>query len=593
MSVGKDPTVTLAAPGAPAAGRRYFLVFDQGTSRVADLPEVGSLILGRAPEAGLRLREPAASRRHACLEASYAQVRLRDLDSHNGTLVNGARLQAGELRVLRAGDVITIGEASLVLCCPPEAQKVRPVRDEAALRERLEEELDRAHGYEDRPLGVLCIELGGLPDPAALLGALCGALRILDVLALTEGGQALVLLPEMEAEEATETCARLVSAAATVWPQARGGLATCPGDGDDAAALLSLARGAAAKAAPGRVLPAGDSAAVMTVGDAQVVVAEPSMVRIFELIGKIAATDLPVLVCGETGTGKEVVAKALHERSQRARGRLLSLNCAALPESLVEAELFGYERGAFSGAAASKAGLLESAQGGTVFLDEVGELPLQVQAKLLRVLDTLRLTRLGDLRERELDLRIVAATNRDLEAEVRAGRFRQDLLFRLSGATVHLPPLRDRRRELPILARMFLADACKRGGREAMSISPGAMALLLAYSWPGNLRELRHLMELLCATVPAATPAIIEPWHVAERLRGQTESGPTPTGGAPVRAGQGMRPINEEIQELERRRMAEALAATGGHHRRAAELIGMPQRTFATKFKKYGLKGGS
>src|SRR5262249_51215669 len=179
----------------------------------------------------------------------------------------------------------------------------------------------------------------------------------------------------------------------------------------------------------------------------------------------------------------------------RAARPLVVLNCAALPEALAESELFGHEKGAFTGAVAQKFGVFEQSDGGTVFLDEIGELSLAIQAKLLRAIETKRITRVGGHGEPPIALRIVAATHRNLAEEVEAGRFRQDLLFRIGGATVWLPPLRDRRREIPLLAQRFLADACRRAGRDAMAISPEAMQLLLDYAWPGNVRELRHVME--------------------------------------------------------------------------------------------------
>jgi DNA-binding NtrC family response regulator len=327
----------------------------------------------------------------------------------------------------------------------------------------------------------------------------------------------------------------------------------------------------------------------LELGDRAVVIADPAMVRLYELIRRLARSQLPVLITGETGTGKEIAAALVHHGSPRASGPLVRLSSATLPETLVESELFGYEKGAFTGATAAKPGLLEAASGGTVFLDEVGELPLAVQAKLLRALEARSITRLGDLRERAVDFRLVAATNRDLDEEVRAGRFRQDLYFRLSAATVVLPPLRDRPREVPLLARTFLAEACTRAGRSAVELSPASLQALSGYAWPGNVRELRHAMEYAVATAPAVM--VIEPWHLPARVTGAASGGvaaaPAPASeqGGPPR----FRPVGEELRELEKRRMAEALAAADGVRVRAAELIGMPLRTFVQKLKQYGL----
>jgi two-component system response regulator AtoC len=279
------------------------------------------------------------------------------------------------------------------------------------------------------------------------------------------------------------------------------------------------------------------------------------------------------------------------------------LNCAALQETLVESELFGYEKGAFTGAAASKPGLLEIASGGTVFLDEVGDLSAAAQAKVLRALEVGRLTRLGDVRERDIDIRLVCATNRDLEAEVDAGRFRRDLYFRLSAGTVVLPPLRDRPREVPLLARRFLGAACAKLHRSEMIIAPAAMVALAAYDWPGNVRELKNAMEFVAAVLVEDQ---VEVWHLPGKLLGESErndagpwAGEAPrarpaNGGAEsFRADAdrlGFRPVADELRELEKRRMREALDASVGVQRRAAELIGMPLRTFTMKFKQYGFR---
>jgi DNA-binding NtrC family response regulator len=263
---------------------------------------------------------------------------------------------------------------------------------------------------------------------------------------------------------------------------------------------------------------------------------------------------------------------------------------------LIESELFGHEKGAFTGAVGTKIGLLERAAGGTVFLDEVGELSVGAQAKLLRVLEHRLVTRLGDVRERAIDIRIVAATNRNLEAEVSAGRFRRDLYFRLSGAMIWLPPLRDRKREVAILAQRFLEEACARMNCEVKALSDDALRLLSTHNWPGNIRELYNVMEYAAAAVEAP---ILEARDLEPRLGRQLYAAPlvepepssdvvvdaNAQNPAPAR----FRPIDDEVRELECARMQAALRAAGGHQRRAAELIAMPLRTFQTKAKLYAV----
>jgi DNA-binding NtrC family response regulator len=327
-----------------------------------------------------------------------------------------------------------------------------------------------------------------------------------------------------------------------------------------------------------RASPASSASVARTLqlGEQTVVIADPAMDRLYHLVERLAASDLPVLVLGETGTGKELVATAVHHGSPRRAGPLVSLNCAALSESVVESELFGHARGAFTGAHGERAGVFEAAEGGTLFLDEIGELSPPVQAKLLRVLESRRYYRLGEARERTADVRLVTATHRDLSADIAAGRFRQDLYFRLDGGSVWVPPLRDRPGELAPLARAFLDHAGRKLRRAPMELSPATLVRLGRHTWPGNVRELRHLMEYLAATV---TGAVVEPVHVHERLAASAPAPSAPT--APT--------VADEKRRLEVQRMTDALRATGGNKTRAAALIGMPVKTFFTKLRKYGV----
>ncbi|HVQ26774.1 MAG TPA: sigma-54 factor interaction domain-containing protein, partial [Planctomycetota bacterium] len=344
-----------------------------------------------------------------------------------------------------------------------------PTLDGAALRRRLTEELDRVLGYE-RAVSVVAIDAGASSaPPAELVRAASGALRLIDGMGQV-GPSLMAVLPELGEEEAEATAEHLLELLAPLAPQLRAGIATAPRDGLKAEALLAAARAAALAASPGGYRVSGPNLYRLSLGERSMLIADSAMVQLFELLRRLAASPLPVLIHGETGVGKENAAWAVHHWSPRAAQPFVALNCAALPESLVESELFGYERGAFSGADKPRAGLFERASGGTVFLDEVAELSLPIQAKLLRALDQKRIVRLGDSREREVDLRVVAATHRVLSEEVKAGRFREDLFFRLSAAVVQLPPLRDRPRELPLLAGAFLAEACARAGRPPLRL---------------------------------------------------------------------------------------------------------------------------
>ena len=232
-------------------------------------------------------------------------------------------------------------------------------------------------------------------------------------------------------------------------------------------------------------------------GRLEMVGSGPAMQRLFELVRRAAPSEGRVLVTGENGTGKELVARAIHESSRRKAGPFVKLNCAAVPAELIESELFGHERGAFTGAVAARRGKFELADGGTLFLDEVGDMPAAMQAKVLRVLQEGEFERVGGTHTLRVDVRVVAATNKDLAAEVQAGRFREDLYYRLNVVPIHAPPLRERREDIPELATRFLAEACERNGRRPMRLERDALAALQTHDFPGNVRELRNLVERL------------------------------------------------------------------------------------------------
>ena len=314
------------------------------------------------------------------------------------------------------------------------------------------------------------------------------------------------------------------------------------------------------------------------VGAPGVIVRAPAMRALYAEAARVARASINVLLLGETGVGKEILARAIHAHSPRANGPFLGLNCAALSESLLESELFGSEKGAFTGAVA-RAGLFEAASGGTVFLDEVGELPLPTQAKLLRVLEERVVTRLGSTRARPIDVRFVAATNRDVEADSRQGRLRPDLYFRLNGVALVIPPLRDRPQEIEALAASFLSAACRDLERALPpAISPAALDLLRAHAWPGNVRELRNAIERAAVM---CTETTILPEHLPPSLRAATRGGETRQGLPPR--------LRVEMKTLERDRILEALERCGGNQSEAARQLGMPRRTLVSRLADLGL----
>ena len=306
------------------------------------------------------------------------------------------------------------------------------------------------------------------------------------------------------------------------------------------------------------------------------VVASPAMEAVIREADSVASTDATVLIEGESGTGKEKVAEFIHARSRRSAGPLVAVNCAAITHSLFESELFGHVKGAFTGADTARAGRFQIAGGGTLLLDEVGELPLDIQPKLLRVLEDGTYQQVGESVTRHADARIVACTNRDLEAAVASGTFREDLFWRLNVFALRIPPLRDRTEEIEPLCRVFLARARK----ERLRLSPSALELLKTYPWPGNVRELANVTTR--AAILATGPVIL-PDHLPATIRQGARAAPQGAAGA---AGGGQ-PAVTSVEEAERRAIREALRATGGNRTETARLLGMSRRTLFYRLKKY------
>ncbi|MDE2039771.1 MAG: sigma-54-dependent Fis family transcriptional regulator [Elusimicrobia bacterium] len=299
-----------------------------------------------------------------------------------------------------------------------------------------------------------------------------------------------------------------------------------------------------------------------------IVYGSPQMHRVLELVKKVAVTEATVLVCGESGTGKELVARAIHENSPRRSGSFVAINCGALPEGLLESELFGHVKGSFTGADRNKRGLFEEASGGTLFLDEISETSLALQVKLLRALQEGEVRRVGDNHPIKVSGRLVAATNKDLAQRVKEGKFREDLYYRLKVFPIEIPPLRQRREDILPLAEHFLRKAKKKTGGSAVRLAPEAASALAAYSWPGNVRELEHAIER--ALIMASGPAVSLPDLPAE-LQG-------PSGVAA-----------ETLEELERKHILAVFEACGGNATEAARRLGVGRNTLWRKLKSYGV----
>ncbi|WP_027721047.1 sigma-54 interaction domain-containing protein [Maridesulfovibrio zosterae] len=325
----------------------------------------------------------------------------------------------------------------------------------------------------------------------------------------------------------------------------------------------------------------------------------PALKEVFAILAKVAPTDSTVLVTGESGTGKELLVRALHHNSKRKEKPFVPVNCGAIPKELLESELFGHEKGAFTHAVRSRPGRFELADGGTIFLDEIGEMDLSLQVKILRVLQEKEIERVGGTSIKKVDVRIVAATNRDLEEEVAAGRFREDLFYRLNVIPMHLPPLRDRGGDVLMLAKHFLNRFSEDKDIEALRIDAVAADMMVSYSWPGNVRELENFMERMCILcdadeiVPEDLPDKIwkdvgkEPKKkVAELMQPVGFSWPT----LDDMAEQGAAGLKDFLEKIEDRILIEALEKSGGVRNKAAELLGVKRTTLIEKIKKRKLE---
>jgi len=341
------------------------------------------------------------------------------------------------------------------------------------------------------------------------------------------------------------------------------------------------------------------------------------MEELFARLRVVAPAKTTVLIVGESGTGKELVANALHHNSPRRGRAFVALNCGAIPREIIESELFGHERGAFTGALVKRVGRIEQAHGGTLFLDEVSEMPPDLQVKFLRVLEEKRVTPVGGNESREVDFRLVAATNRDLRAEIEAGRFRQDLYYRLSVVTVEIPLLRERKDDIPLLVERFRDLFAREHGKPVIGVTPAALAALVGYAWPGNVRELKNVLESAvlfaagtridvsdlpaavrgrAAAAPAGAPAAAKPrsgeWPAVRPAPvASAEAAPEALAASSVAAPEEPASVatfvGKTMAEIEREAILTALQVTGGNRRRAAEALGIGLRTLQRKLKEY------
>ena len=592
-TVADGTIATTSFETAPDDRALLIVYYEQGPggrSRLVSLPADAEVIFGRSRSSMVHVDSERVSRAHARLWRCGNDIQVEDLGSRNGTRVNGTRIDGPTH--LRSGDEIAVGPVTAVLSVTTRMVRRSHVGTTAHLEERLAAEADRGRRYR-RSFTLLMLRLEGAEAAVdQALDRLVAALRPMDTIAEYSTDEYAILLPEVDAGTGADMARQLISDARAQALDAmpctmRAGLAVFPTHGSQAGAILARARAALGQAC----MDGGDEVAIAPAqepapGSSALITADPQMQRVYALVRKVADTGMTVLVVGETGAGKEVVAEQVHRASTRRDRPFVRLNCASIPETLLESELFGHERGAFTGADRQRAGYFEAADGGTLFLDEIGELSPGLQAKLLRVLEQRRFTRVGGTQEIEVDTRVVCATNRDLEEEVRQGGFREDLFFRISAFTVVVPPLRDRRAEILPLAEHFAAEAARQQGGAAPTLSAEARAALERYTWPGNVRELRNAMERACVLHDRG---VIELDHLPDRVREAGEASALESGsGAPgTDAGSDVR---ARLAAMERAAIIAAMDACGGNQTHAARKLGMSRRALIYKLEKYGLK---
>jgi DNA-binding NtrC family response regulator len=558
---------------APSDAGLHLTVMGPNLFETYPLSVPGQLDIGREDGADVRIVDGLASRLHARLsvQASGAIV-VEDLDSRNGTFVRGQRIAAGKPVELQPGEAITIGFTHLMVQRQRPRLPTRRLRSHAAFEERLDDACAQAAGGNGAGPAVIRVRIQNEEPAGRGADVIQGALRSGDLLAQYADGDYEILLLDTDGERVQAIAAGLERRLKTAGLAARTVVAAYPAHGRTAEALIGHAS---------TLMLATEAES-----EAEPVLRSASMRELYRLAARAASGHgvsglITVLVLGETGSGKEVLASWIHRRSPRADGPFLCINCAALTETLLESELFGHDKGAFTGAGAAKPGLLESADGGTVFLDEVGEMNAALQTKLLRTIESRQIMRVGGRTARPIDVRFIAATNRDLEAEVANKTFRQDLYFRLNGISLTVPPLRERPEDVAPLARRFLTQASRAAQRRPPRLSAEAIDLLQGYSWPGNIRELRNVIErALVVCEGSQIGAAHLPIEKLRLRRVPQAQATTESVSAQLHAG----------DDAERRRIAEAMTAFGGNQTRVAATLGMARGTLIARLERYGIR---
>ncbi len=587
-----------AAGSAQQENRLILLVYHRDGVVAVPLPDGGRVVVGRFAPADVAVRDRTLSRQHAAFERKGDDIWVEDLGSTNGTWLNGEAISRSKIE---PGTEILLGSvtASVHNAGAADATSLG-LEGHDQFVAGLAAELSRAREF-GRSLALVVAR--GDKRREAKIGQwfprVRGLLRPFDRMALYGDDCIEVMLPEAGGRHAAE----LASSYAKQGAPLLCGVSVFPDHANSADELLEQALGALHRAssdAPvqlARVDVDHGSQSGVDVGMAMPLMHGASTSGLLALVARLAGTSIPVLILGETGVGKEMYARAIHYGGKRKDHPIICMNCGSIPAQLVESTLFGHVRGAFTGADKDAKGVFEAASGGTVLLDEIGELPAAAQAALLRVLETRKVVRVGSTREVEVDVRVLAATHRDLEAMSTEGKFRQDLYYRLNTMMLRVPPLRERSDEIGLLAQAFIEQANRNNECNVQGISQDALALLRRHSWPGNVRELRNAIE---RAVVIARGSVVTPEDLPEKIRElgapidqpsqlaaqEPSSNAEPPDGDPEHAVD----LKGELRKREAELIVEMLQRTDWDRVKAAALLGLPVRTLSYRMQALGVR---
>ncbi|MEM9187692.1 MAG: sigma 54-interacting transcriptional regulator [Myxococcota bacterium] len=569
----RDDYTTLAREIETRDPTAALVIHISGEVKVVPLFRDVPVVVGRTHPADVVISDPSLSRRHARLVWTTDGVEVSDLGSTNGTHVRGNPIQTARVG---AGETILFGEVSANVNISAAETALKGLDSLELFLIRVEEEIVRARSF-GRPIALVFVRAAARDPSDSWVARIRQDTRPVDAVARYGSRALMIILPEAGREDAVRMIHGLVQPRIGE-PTLLAGVAMFP-EAATSDALVDDARHAARSASPDQPV------CVFGLGakrDHSPLVVSPAMTDVLELVDRVARSTIPVLIHGETGSGKEVVAQEIHRRSPRQGKPMKSINCGAIPATLMEGTLFGHERGAYTGADTAAPGIFEQAHGGTVFLDEVGELSAGAQAALLRVLETKQVTRIGGTAVVEVDVRVIAATHRKLDSMVESGAFRQDLLYRLNAMTLTVPPLRDRPEDIDPLTDHFLREAATASGFPSLAFSDESRELLRAYRWPGNVRELRNVIER-AVVISGGEP--LTPDLLPEELSRAADPPEM------FESGSGL-DFKERVRRYETELIVDALRRANGNQTQAAKLLRMPLRTLVHKIKAYELKKG-